>query len=130
MLGNVIEDQSEPVAFQGLAQALEIRRRPKLGIQRVVVDDVVPMSAAGTRPEKWGGVHMADTKGGQILGNTRNIGETAVARELQPIGRTRRNHAGRSEGTGDTNALSFVGSSTGTTFFSSAGSSDFSRAKA
>ena len=72
-----------------LAQAQERLLAAELGIERVVVDDVVAVRAAGARLEERRGIEMADAERLQIRHDRGGVVEAEARRELQAIGRDR-----------------------------------------
>src|ERR1041385_8969720 len=62
VVGHDVEDDSHPSLSQRVDQSIEIFRRANLWIERVVIDDVASVHAAGTRFEAWRQIKMADAK--------------------------------------------------------------------
>src|SRR5579863_4980486 len=81
---------------------VEVFGASDLGVQRVVVHDVVPVHTAGTSLQAWRNVAVTDAKCGKIGNYRRGLCEREFTIELQAIGRARdvwtllhdfRNHA-------------------------------------
>ncbi len=66
MIGNEIENQTEVVLLQRLAQSLEAGIAAELRIDLGVVDDVIAMGAALARLHEGRCIEMRDPKGFQV----------------------------------------------------------------
>ncbi len=65
---------------------------PELGTHLLVVDDVVAMSATGSRLQDRREIHVRDAEVREIRRNHREFGETEVLRQLHAIGGTQPVH--------------------------------------
>ncbi len=86
MVGYEIEDQADIVFFEGGGQPRESLLAAELGVEPVMVDDVVAMCAARTRFEERRGVEMADAEVFEIGNERGGVVEAEGLGELQPIG--------------------------------------------
>ncbi len=84
-----IEDVPHAVARAARRQALEVRGAADLRVERVVVDDVVAVRAAGARAKVRRAVQVADAERGQVGHERGGIGEGEAGVELQAIGGAR-----------------------------------------
>ena len=75
-----------------------VLRRADLGVERAVVDDVVPVRRAGARFEIRRRVDVRDAQRGEIRHERRRVGEAEAGVELQPVRRARR-HDSRNQPT-------------------------------
>ena len=82
-----------PFAFSA-STMLEIVFSAELGIERVVVDDVVAVRAAGARLQVWRRVDVADAERGEIGHEPAPLLEAEVLRELQTVGGARDRRVG------------------------------------
>ena len=93
VVGHHVEDMSHAVLAQPLDEALEIFRAADLGVERVVIDDVVAVRAARPRAEIRRAIHVAHAETRQIRDERGRIGKSEAAVQLQAIGAARNAHA-------------------------------------
>src|SRR6516162_1988901 len=74
MVGNKIQNESHVRLEERITQKLEPLFSAELRIDRVVIDDVITMGAAGARLEKGRRIDVADTEGFEIRHQGRRIG--------------------------------------------------------
>jgi len=86
MVGHEIEDQFEVISFQRGAQTGEAFLSAELGIDLVVIDDVVAVRAARPRLEKRRSIEMRDAELPEIRRERGGRVEIEIPGELQPIG--------------------------------------------
>ena len=85
MIGDDVQDVSHTVLAQRGHELFEIFCAADLGIQQVVIDDVVTMRAPRAGSKIRRGITVSDSQGGQIRNQSGRIGEGEVAVELQTI---------------------------------------------
>src|SRR5205085_10795149 len=84
-----IEDQTHVRAGERRGQPLERGFAAEFGVERVVIDHVVAVAAAGARLEEGRGVEVTDAQCLEIGNKRGGIVEAEGFRELQAIGRNR-----------------------------------------
>ena len=86
VIGHDIDNQPHVVFAESRHKAIKFFRSSDLGIQGVVIDDVVAVHAARPRLEEWRDVAMADAESGEVGNDCRCLHESKIAIELQAIG--------------------------------------------
>ena len=94
VIGHDVDHQRHPMAFKLADQRVEIFGGSDFRIERAVVDDVVPVQAAGTRLQERRCVEMADAKPCEIRHDCTRRAEIEIAIELNAI-RSARDRAHR-----------------------------------
>src|SRR5260370_21222488 len=89
MVGNEIENQTEVVLFQRLAQSLEAGLAAELWIDFGVIDDVIAMGRALARLHERRSIEMRDAELLQIRHDRSGGVEIEVRRQLDAVGRDR-----------------------------------------
>ena len=87
MVGHEIEYQAEVMSFQRIAQSYESSFVAKLGIEPVMIDNVIAMRGAPPRLQKGRRVDMADSQRFQVRDDIRRRIEAELFRQLKTIGR-------------------------------------------
>ena len=87
MIGNDVKDAGHPATFQQSGQAVEGKDVANFGVDACVVDDVVAVSAAGSRGEEGGEVEVGDAERGEVVNNRDDVFKTEGVMELEAIGR-------------------------------------------
>ncbi len=85
MVGDNIQDQPNVVILEFGHEALKVLMFADLGIQLVVVRDVVSVRAAFARPENRRRIHMRDTERVQVSYEAARIIKAKARVELQTI---------------------------------------------
>ena len=86
VIGNEVEDETHIAAMQRIDERGEIFLAAELGIEPVMVDDIVAVGRAGARLHDWRGVDMADPKLGNVGDEVGSVAKRETPMKLQPIG--------------------------------------------
>ena len=86
MVRHEIQHLLQPVLGESGIHPVERSLVPQLGVERVVIDDVVAVGAARPRLEIGGGIKMADAEPGQIGDQFGGAVEAEILVELQTVG--------------------------------------------
>jgi hypothetical protein len=88
VVGNNIENLSEPDLIELSAEAVMTCGSTQLLIYLLMIDDIVSMRAAGGSLKIGGAIHMRDAERGEIFDDTRSVIESKILMQLQTISRT------------------------------------------
>ena len=91
VVGNEVEDLADSVFGEGRDHVVEIGLVTQFGIQRAMVDNVVPVSAAGLRLQIGRGIHVADPQPREVRGERCRIRKAEALVKLKPV-RGERSH--------------------------------------
>jgi hypothetical protein len=89
-----VDDVSHVVRAQRGDESLEIRECADLGVESVVVHDVVAVRAAGAGAEVGRAVHVADAECRQVRHDRRGLAEGEAGVQLQAVGGARNDRLG------------------------------------
>ncbi len=98
VVGHEVQDVPHPVRAQRVDERAVLFGRADLGIERTVVDDVVPVRRAGARAQVRRRVDVRDPQRREVRDQRGRIGEAEAGMELQPVRRARR-HESRNQPT-------------------------------
>ena len=87
VIGNEIKDQAKIVLLERVGEARESFIAAQVGIEPLVIDDVVAMRAAGPRFQERRGVEMGDAEPLEIGRKRGRIVEAEILGQLDPISR-------------------------------------------
>ena len=90
VIGDEVEDVPHPVRAQGGDEGLVVGGAAQFGVERAVVNDVVPVLRAGARSQVGRRVDVGDPEPSEIRHQRGRGGEPESGLELQPVGSTRR----------------------------------------
>ena len=86
MVRHEIQHLLQPVLGERRIHPVERSLIPQLGVERVMIDDVVAVGAARPRLEIGGGIEMADAEPGKVGGQLGGAVEAEILVELQAVG--------------------------------------------
>lgn len=95
VIGHHVHQQAHAVRVQRGHQLLELLARTDFGVERVVVDHVVAMAAAGTCTQEGRAVQVAHAERGQVGHHGTCRCKAELAMQLQPVGGPRQHAAPR-----------------------------------
>ena len=90
VIGHDIEDMAHTMRTQRLDEALEIRAIGDLGVERIVIDHVIAVCAAGARAKVRRAVDVAHAKAGKIRNDRGCIAQREAGVQLQAVGGARK----------------------------------------
>jgi len=85
MVGHEVEDQAEIVSPERIAETHEAGLAAELGVELIMVDDVIAMGRACARLQERGGIEMTDAERLQVRHNFDRGVEVKRLGELQTI---------------------------------------------
>ncbi len=95
MVGHDVEHVPHVMGAQGRDELFEFLARADLGVEGVVIDNVVAVHASGACAEIGRAIQMADTECGQIGNDAHGVAESEARVELNAIGRSRNDRGAR-----------------------------------
>src|ERR1700722_2115943 len=89
VIGHNVEDQPHVVFMESSYEPVEVFGASDFRVQRIVIDNVVTVHAAGTGFQQRRNIEMTDAKLGKVGHDRGSLREREVAIELQAISRER-----------------------------------------
>ena len=86
VIRNGVEDVRQAVLFQGVDPSEVVRLAANLRVQGTVIDDIVPVGAAGDRLEVWRGVAVRDAQQSEVRNDLRGIPKGKSRVKLEAVG--------------------------------------------
>ena len=90
VIGDEVEDQPHPALSQCRGECVEFPLRTEIVVERVVIDDVVPVCASARRLEQRGGITGRHAQRFEVGHELAGVGETELSPELQSVGAPRK----------------------------------------